>query len=162
MPFNTRPDPLMRPVLTGGQADGLNWQFEEVLGFVRARDMRRFRIPIGATTDQLSSPRFLWSMIPPCGADYVPAAWLHDAGYRGTLETTDDGGLTWYPANLTQAECDDLLREAMDSLRIEPGLSLVIYEALRAFGAKAFREDRAAKADAVVPAVVPPVPPALK
>ena len=161
MPFHSRLDPAIRPILKDGLPDGRNVLFLEPVVFVRATDMRRFRIPVGATTDGASTPGIVWPILPPEGRSYWLATALHDACYRGTLETSDDG-LYWVAANLDQQASDDLLLESMIALGVDHVTRETIYQALRAFGAKAFREDRAAKADAVVPAVVPPVPPALK
>ena len=103
-----------------------------------------YQAPPGSTTDGVSTPRFLWRIIPPNGdADFLPAV-LHDAAYRNGLLIYCPVNDTWRRANLTQRQADRLLREALLANGVGFLKRNVIYFALRLFGGQAFREDRRA------------------
>lgn len=135
MPFHSRPDLLVRT------QDGRNVILQEPLEFVRGSDLRRFRAPVGTTSDGASTPAALWPTIPPFGA-YWRAAVLHDAAYRGALDTSDDG-LLWRPAFLGKDECDALFFEAMECLGVTLVEAQTIYQGVHIMGGGAFNADRA-------------------
>ena len=141
MPFNTRLDVAVRMILQAGIPDGRNVSFLEAPGFVRARDMARFRLPIGSTTDGASTPAILWPGIPPFGAHWLPAA-FHDGGYRNYLELWN--GTIWVKANLSRLECDELLYEAMGCTGVDEKIKFLIFEGVRLGGQAAFDQDRMA------------------
>jgi len=84
-------------------------------------------VPAGTTSDGASTPRPIWNVIPPFGV-YWPAAYLHDYLYRDTQRP--------------EAECDNLLSEAMASLNVEEAERIAIYEGVHLGGWKAFKQDR--------------------
>lgn len=137
--FASRNDLLVRT------SDGRNVVLQEPLEYV-CDCGSRVRAPIGATSDGASTPRALWQLVPPFG-EYWLAAVLHDAAYRGTLEVQQADG-SWAPADFTQAEADDLIGQAMASLGVNEEERSAIYRALKEFGGKAFREDRASTGQA--------------
>ena len=141
MPFNTRLDVAVRMILQAGIPDGRNVSFLEAPGFVRARAMVRFRLPIGSTTDGASTPAILWPGIPPFGPHWLPAA-FHDGGYRDYLELWN--GTLWVKASLPRVECDELLYEAMGCTRVDEKIKFLIFEGVRLGGEASFRQDRLA------------------
>ena len=115
--------------------DGRNWKCTSPIQFV-AKDGTGYQIPIGAPTDGASIPAIFWTKLPPFGK-YWLAAVLHDAAYNGTLELLDGT-----KANLTKAQCDDLLKEAMEASGVDPVTVEAIYEAVHLFGGPSFKGDR--------------------
>ena len=101
-----------------------------------------YRAPIGSATDGVSTPRWLWPILPPTGDDWLPAV-LHDAAYRNTLQRYCPATDHWQLAKLTQAQADRLLLEALRANGVRWLKRTVIYTALRLVGGKAFKEDRA-------------------
>lgn len=85
-------------------------------------------VPEFDTSDGTSTPRFIWTIIPPFGV-YWKAAVLHDFLYRATT--------------LTKDRCDDLLYEAMIRLGTDKLEAWNIYEGVRIGGQSYFDEDRA-------------------
>lgn len=94
-------------------------------------------VPRGAQSDGASTPRVIWATLPPTGL-YWKACLLHDALYRSTA--TDEDGNT---LSLSREESDDLLLEAMVSLRVPDWQRKAIYEGVRLGGSWAFASDRA-------------------
>jgi len=84
-------------------------------------------VPVGATSDGASTPREIWSFIPPFGT-YWMAAFLHDYLYRST--------------NIPKDVCDSLLREAMEDLCVDWVERDAIYEGVALGGQSSFDEDR--------------------
>ena len=124
-----------------------------------------YRAPRGGSTDGLSIPKVLQN-IPGFSAVGGGDWWsgvLHDSPYRGQLEEWDDNAQDWIPANLTRAEADALIKEALETqllVPITPEMSLwqktktmvanrkvrsqiwLIYTALRAAGGSAWNNNR--------------------
>ena len=69
-------------------------------------------IPAGMLTDLASIPRIVWNLLPPSGR-YGPAAIVHDR-LCNTLQVTQDGKLI----NITRAQADQILGEAMEVLEV--------------------------------------------
>lgn len=84
-------------------------------------------VPVGATSDGASTPREIWSFIPPFGT-YWMAAFLHDYLYRST--------------DLPKDVCDDLLKEAMEDLCVDWIERDEIFEGVHVGGQSSFDEDR--------------------
>ena len=105
----------------------------------RAKSGKLYRVPKGATTDGMSTPAFARAIpgFEPFGKHWFSAV-LHDAAYRGTLEISRFG--YYEHANLTRAEADDLIREALATQGIGPIRRGVIHAALRMFGWTAYRK----------------------
>jgi hypothetical protein len=122
--------------------DGHNFVLLEPLTYC-ANDSRLLRAPVGATTDGISTPDFIWNIIPPFGATWFSGV-LHDAGYRDTLQIcTDVENNIWEPAHYTQDQCDLLMRESLLAHGVGVLEVEVIYHALSTFGSTAFHADRA-------------------
>jgi hypothetical protein len=133
MPFTSRNDLLVRT------RDGRNVTLQEPLEFVTAAGVR-YRVPAGATSDGLSTPREVWFSIPPFGTAWL-AGVLHDAAYRDALERQQ--GAEWVKAGLSKTDSDALLLEGMQTLGVDTLEMQTIYRAVCISGGKAFREDRA-------------------
>jgi hypothetical protein len=100
----------------------------------------RYRVPVGSTSDGASTPRIGWDAIPPFGP-YWLAAVVHDSAYRGNLERQREDG-TWTPAMLSKNASDTLFLDLMTALGVEQGLKETIYEGVKFFAWRAFRDDR--------------------
>jgi hypothetical protein len=121
--------------------DGLDDILIEPLYFFN-RGERHYRAPVGSTTDGLSTPKIV-RVLP--GYDATGDDWwsgvLHDSAYRNFLEIELSFGV-WEKAQLTQAQSDALILEAMTSQRVGWWRRHTIYFALRLFGSFAFKSDR--------------------
>lgn|SRR5574337_169544 len=130
--------PFAKPTLKVETGDGRFFTLLEPLIYTtNAGEV--ITVPIGCTTDGASTPKAIWNVIPPFGT-YWLAAVLHDYLYRVT--------------NRPKFECDNLLLEAMVSLRVDEALRNAIYDGVHLGGQISFDEDRKinllvkAKADA--------------
>lgn len=121
-------------------ADGRNLVFAQ--GLVFDWRGRRYQIPSGAKTDGASTPRAIWSEIPPFGV-YAPATWAHDAGYQRTLQVQGADGV-FVRADLSKEDCDSLLNDLMVTLGVPDAERITIYEGVRFGGQAAFDADRLA------------------
>jgi len=102
----------------------------------------RYRVPIGAPSDLASTPPVLWGPpmnLPPFG-DYARSCKVHDAGFQKTLEIWS--GEDWVIADLSEDECNDLLLACMVADGVNEDKRTRIYEGVKLFGWKAFRDDR--------------------
>jgi hypothetical protein len=121
--------------------DGLNDILLEPLVFTN-RVGKRYRAPIGSTTDGLSTPKCV-RLLP--GYDATGDDWwsgvLHDSAFRGFLEELDHRG-DWKPAKLSQKQADDLILDAMETQGVGFIRRHIIYAALRLFGHYAYAQDR--------------------
>ena len=97
-----------------------------------------YRVPAESTTDGMSTPPIIHSIpgFEPYGKHWFSAV-LHDAGYRGTLQIY--AGQDFRPANLSRAQTDALMRDALSTQGVGPIRRALIYSALRIFGARNFR-----------------------
>jgi hypothetical protein len=116
-------------------ADGRNFKLCRAIYYIAA-DGTIYVLPIGASTDGASVPAAFWSALPPFG-DYWLAAFLHDCAYQNTLQYADSSA-----CNLPKDKCDQLLKEAMESLGVDSARVETIYEGVSLGGWKAFRDDR--------------------
>jgi len=119
--------------------DGHNFILLENLVFVR-KDGTQIRARVASTTDGISTPRFIWTIIPPFGQQWFPGI-LHDAAYRDTLDMMNPDG-KWIPFTMTRDEADSLIREALLSNGVGVVETETIYAALRQYGQAAFDQDR--------------------
>jgi hypothetical protein len=83
-------------------------------------------VPIGAETDGASIPHIFWSLLEPFGP-WFPAAIIHDHLYS--------------PRNTEYSrwESDYIFNEAMYNVGVPFAKRFIIYQAVRAFGGRAFR-----------------------
>ena len=109
--------------------DGHNFTLLQPCNYL-CRSGELITIPAGTTTDGASTPQAVWNVLPPFGA-YWKAAVLHDYLYRVTKRP--------------KHECDDLLKEAMESLGVDEPEILTIYAGVVVGGEVAFEEDREAQ-----------------
>jgi hypothetical protein len=130
--FRSRNDVLVR------SRDGQRFTLEEPLELVTETGTH-YQVPPGSQTDGASTPRAMWTLLPPFGP-YWLAALVHDAAYRATLERLDSG--VWMPAFLTKDQCDSLLLDCMCALGVDESIREEIYNGVKFGGWKAFSEDR--------------------
>ena len=97
-------------------------------------------VPAGFVTDFASTPRAIWSVLPPTGR-YQLAAIVHDFLY--------------WDQRCSREQADDLLRVAMAESRVDPKQRDVIWRAVRSFGNSAWTANARAKA-AGQPRIIPP------
>lgn len=104
----------------------------------RDRNGILYRVPVGASTDGMSTPAIIHPLpgFEPTGRHWL-ASVLHDSAYRGTLERMDR--TNYLPANLSRAAADALFREALATLHVGPIRRSIIHTALRLFGWTAYR-----------------------
>lgn len=100
---------------------------------------RKVIIPVNFETDFASIPRGLWNILPPVGAGYDKAAVVHDYLYRGGFITS----LAYDPVtqqeyelheDVTRAQADAILKEAMDALGVGWWTRNMIYAGVRVGG----------------------------
>jgi hypothetical protein len=84
-------------------------------------------IPRGYLTDGASVPRLFWNMIPPWGI-YGQAAVVHDLLCE-YLSVVRNGKIV----NITRAECDRVLNQAMQNLGVPTLQRWMIYSAVCAY-----------------------------
>jgi hydrogenase maturation factor HypF (carbamoyltransferase family) len=87
---------------------------------------RTIEAPAMMVTDFASIPRGLWNILPKRGK-HDRAAVLHDACYRGFIQTT-------------RKEADNVFLEAMEASGVGWLSRQLMYRAVRMFGRKAYRE----------------------
>lgn len=85
----------------------------------------------GTLTDLASTPKIVWSFLPPDGPYVVPAI-IHDALYRGNYINPKTGSV------FTRKEADDLFDEMMEFVGVEEDTRKKVYSAVRHFGWKAW------------------------
>ncbi len=136
-----RPHGFQNASLDVRTRNGLDDLLIEPLHFVD-RHGNHYRAPDGTTTDGVSTPKII-RVFP--GYDATGDDWwsgvLHDSAYRNFLQIKMPDG-TWQTANLTQAQADALILEAMTTQRVGWWRRHIIYFALRLFGSGAFKKDR--------------------
>lgn len=92
-------------------------------------------VPAGYLTDGASVPRVFWNIIPPWG-EYGAATTVHDVLCE-YLSITVNGE----PMDITRADCDNILREAMQDIGVKAAMSWMIYTAVCTYR-KVFRVSR--------------------
>ena len=114
----------------------------EILRHIRYKsEDYEFVIPAGTRIDFASSPRIFWSIIPPTGEyDLAVAAhdWLYVAQPHVRIGKT---GLR----RMTRKEADDIMLDAMRQTGVAPWRRFLIYQAVRAGGAKLWEKSRKAR-----------------
>jgi Protein of unknown function (DUF1353) len=96
-------------------------------------------VPAGFVTDFASTPRALWSVIPPTGR-YQLAAVVHDFLY--------------WDQGCTREQADAVFRVAMAESNVKPFERDLMWQAVRNFGQSAWNENAAAK-QAGKPRIIP-------
>ena len=96
-------------------------------------------VPAGFVTDFASTPRALWSVIPPTGR-YQLAAVVHDFLY--------------WDQGCTREQADAIFRVAMAESNVKPYERDLMWQAVRRFGQSAWNDNAAAK-QAEKPRIVP-------
>ena len=103
-------------------------------------------VPAGFVTDFASTPRAIWSVLPPTGR-YQLAAVVHDFLY--------------WDQRCTREQADALLRVAMAESQVVPKQRDIIWAAVRSFGGAAWAANARAKAEGlprIVPQTALPIP----
>jgi hypothetical protein len=121
-------------------ADGLNCYLTEEIVYI-AKDGAVLKLPVGTYSNGASTPREMWSVLPPFGK-YWMAAFLHDGAYDNMLQIQQPNG-AFTVARLPKSQCDALLFEAMDSLGVTQEEKAAIYKAVDLFGQAYFNLARA-------------------
>jgi Protein of unknown function (DUF1353) len=132
--------PFVNQHLKVSSSDGRNFTLLEPLEYI-AIDETHYQAITLTQTDGCSTPPALWIHFPPFGK-YWFSAILHDAAYRSTLSKQLPDG-SWLRIQLTESEADNLINEAMQSQGVNDADRLIIFNALKAFGATAYSEDLA-------------------
>ena len=104
-------------------------------------------VPAGFVTDFASTPRALWSVIPPTGR-YQLAAVVHDFLY--------------WDQGCTREQADAIFRVAMAESNVKPFERDLMWQAVRRFGQSAWSDNAAAKQAGkprIVPAAYMNIPP---
>ena len=109
------------PLVVSPLPDGRRWrlvfQFGYDVGYEGSGD--RITVPAGFVTDFASTPPPIWTIIPPWGK-YGKAAVIHDYLYQTHKRT--------------RKQADDIFREAMVVLGVDPVRVFLMYWAVRLFG----------------------------
>lgn len=113
-------------------ADGINWRHNAEFRFYSRALDRLILVPALEVTDFASTPRAIWSIIPPWGR-HGAAACIHDRAY--------------WDQSLTRDQADELLREAMSVLGVAPAVLEAIYDGVRLGGADAWARNAQLKAN---------------
>ena len=120
------------PLVVSPLPDGRHWRlvfgFGYDVGYEGSSD--RVSIPAGFVTDFASSPPPIWWLIPPWGK-YGKAAVVHDYLYQTKTRT--------------RKQTDDIFREAMIVLSVNPVRVFLMYWAVRLFGWLAWRGEEYCK-----------------
>src|SRR5437016_4834701 len=104
-------------------------------------------VPVGFVTDFASTPRALWSVLPPTGR-YQLAAVVHDFLY--------------WDQGCGREQADAIFRLAMAESNVKPYERDLMWQAVRRFGQSAWNDNAAAKQAAkprIVPAAYMNIPP---
>ncbi len=103
----------------------LEWEIYEDLTYEDDRLGIKVTVPKSQTTDFASIPRIFWPILPPVGR-YSRAAVVHDYLYRHGL--------------FTRKDCDLIFLHAMEELNVAKWKRIVMYWAVRLFGAPAYKK----------------------
>jgi hypothetical protein len=90
------------------------------------------RVPVGFVTDLASIPRAFWTLLPPQGR-YAYGAIVHDYLYWTQARPRD--------------EADQILKTAMEDMKVDPVTIATIYTAVRAAGQSAWDSNERLKAN---------------
>ena len=96
---------------------------EEDLTYHNKNTGKHYNVPYGTDTDLVSSPRAMWSLIPPMGK-YTCAAILHDYLYQ--------------TGKVSRKEADKVFLHAMESLGVSKIKRNLMYRTVRIFGANQY------------------------
>lgn len=120
-PLDTRYDPMASELLGSD-----HWRVLTPFSY-RIDGESYVTIPAGYLTDGASVPQLFWNMIPPWGK-YGQAAVVHDLLCE-YLVVVRNG----VPETISRARCDEILNEAMISLRVPLAKRWMIYGAVTAY-----------------------------
>jgi hypothetical protein len=120
-------------------ADGQDSILMEPLRYLILNTGVEIRVPLGFVTDFASTPRTIWSVLPPFG-EYQLAAVVHDFLY--------------WDQSCTREQADALLRVAMHESKVRAVDRETIFRAVRTFGQAAWDANAKDKAEGK-PRVIP-------
>lgn len=123
-------------------------KFLKPVGFI-SKSGRHFQIPFCQPTDFASIPSAFWGaplFLIPFGWWCLPAG-IHDSAFQNLLEEVMPDGTIQLAKIQTEAECNDLILEAMQSIKPNPTIFEkaqmdAIYEGVTLGGWHAFKQDR--------------------
>jgi hypothetical protein len=115
------------------EVDGSEGVLEQPVKFYSAELGLIVVAPAGMETDFASIPRGLWNIFPKRGK-HDRGAVLHDAGYRGHLQSAAGTTLA-----LSKHAIDRLFLEAMEVAGVSRGSRTLMYRAVSWFGGTAFK-----------------------
>ena len=118
--------------------DGAEGILLEPLKFYSRALKGTVQAPAGMQTDFASIPRGLWNLLPKRGK-HDKAAVIHDAAYRGLLQTS-----TGRPMKLIKPLADDLFNEAMTASGVNRISRFLMFRAVCWFGGAAYHGLRTA------------------
>lgn len=103
----------------------------------RGSNGTEYTVPAGFYSDGASVPRICWTLYPPFGGQYEPAAWVHDYLYAYAEDEygTDNG-------HISRGEADGLFYEAMETLGFRWTGRNTIHRAVRMGGWNTWRKYR--------------------
>ena len=136
----------IRPVPLAPFGDGQDAVLMADLAYQIGNTTHVIVVPAGFVTDFASTPRAIWSVLPPMGR-YQLAAVVHDFLY--------------WEQGCTREQADALLRVAMAESQVEPGKRDIIWRAVRSFGGSAWAANARAKGDGqprIIPQSALPIP----
>ena len=108
----------------------------------RMRDGRLLRVRAGATTDGLSSPKFVKCDLQ-SNFSFFPTV-AHDGFYRGYIEESFDGGMTWIawkPEQYNKTYADEALKELAQDNYVPMHEVDALYCAVHFLGQSAWDQD---------------------
>ena len=126
---------FLDPLIPMPMENGLDWIICLELRYLRDRDdpTSMLTVPLGFQTDFTSTPRAIWSLLPPWGR-YAEAALVHDLIYRLN------------PKSMARLEADLVLDEIMYLKNVPPLQRRAIYDGVRIGGQAAWDENAVRRA----------------
>jgi len=117
--------PIALEPLDVSPIDARNWRLLVEFDFASQVLERILRVPVGFVTDFASTPRILWSLLPPTGT-YSKAAMVHDDCYRT-------------PGICTRRDADATFFEAMTALRVGWLTRWAMWAGVRVGGTRSYK-----------------------
>lgn len=107
--------------------DGIKWELTTGFSYQPSTGPE-ITVPSGFITDFASIPQIFWNILPPTGPEYGKAAVIHDFLYSGGMK-----------GQFTRAQADQTFADAMKVLGVPAWKRVVMYDAVRAFGASRWK-----------------------
>ena len=114
--------PMLTP-LNCGKRWAVRKEFSYEVGHLGSGD--KITVPVGFITDLVSTPKPLWSILPPFGR-YLSSAIIHDYLY--------------FSHDRNKKESDEIFYEGMIVLGVSKWKANLIYQAVRIFGSSSYKK----------------------